>query len=91
MKNDNTEYSFTNLMSEIIQFGYNKNPEKIFSSTEKLKKGVSGVIEEPKKENSFDTKNNEDEKLSPVQDNNANNNDIINNNENNILLEGLLK
>ena len=99
MKTDNTENSFTNLMSEIIQFGYNKDPEKIFSSPEKLKKGVSGVIEEPKKENSFDTKNNEDEKLNPAQDNNnnnnnannANNNDIINNNENNILFKGLLK
>ena len=57
------------------------------------------MIEEPKKENSFDTKNNEDEKLNPAQDNNnnnnnvnnANNNDIINNNENNILFKGLLK
>jgi hypothetical protein len=101
MKSDNTEYSFTNLMSEIIQFGYNKDPEKIFSSPEKLKKGVSGVIEEPKKENSFDTKNNEDEKMSPPQDNNNKNNnnnnnnvnniDITNNNDNNILLKGLLK
>ena len=93
MKTDITEYSFTNLMSEIIQFGYNKDPEKIFLSPEKLKKGVSGVIEEPKKENSIDTKNNEDEKLNPIQDNNNNNvnNNDINNHENNILFKELLK
>ena len=75
------EYSFTNLISEVIEFGYNKDPASIISSPEKIKKGVSGVIEEPKKENSSDTKNNEEEKVNNKEDNEENNNNINNSNE----------
>ena len=86
------EYSFTNLISELIEFGYNKDPKTIYC----IKDGVSQVIEEPKKENSFDKKDNEDvdKKLSNMQENNNNNenDNIINNNtDNNNLLKELLK
>ena len=90
------EYSFTNFISEIIEFGYNKDPNTIFSSAEKMKSGVSDVIEDPKKENSTDTKNNEEEKLNQneedVNNNNINidNNININNNENQKLFKDIL-
>ena len=84
------ENTFTNLISEIIKFSYNKKPNNTSSSPDKFQKPVSDVIEEPK-ENSLD--NNEEEKLNINEDNEENNeikeksenkeneNDVINDNE----------
>ena len=49
-----TEYNFTNLISEIIEFEYK-------DSQEKLKKGIFGEIEEPKNKNISENKNSEDD------------------------------
>ena len=87
-----SENIFTNLISEIIKFSYNKKTNNnISSSPDKFQKPVSDVIEEPK-ENSLD--NNEEEQLNNNEDieenneikeekieNKENENDAINNNE----------
>ena len=80
-----SEYCFTNLISEIINFSYNKKKYNKHSSPKRFKQTVSGVIEDPKKENSLD--NNEDKELNlndedeKEENNNENNNEIINDNE----------
>ena len=94
------EYSFTKLISELIEFKYKKDLNIVISSKEKMEKDVTGVIEEYKKENSFNTKNNEEEeKLNKKESkenkkegkNNINiTNDINNNNENLISFKDII-
>ena len=78
------EYIFTNLISDIIKFGYNKDPNKEYPSTDKNQKGISGVIEEPKIEDS--NNNNEDENLNLNEEKNEN----INEKENIVSLKDII-
>ena len=62
-KNNISEFNFSYLISDIIKFGYDKDPNQIFTSLEKFKSPVSDVIEEPKKEDSLDAKNSNEENI----------------------------
>ena len=59
---DIMEYNFTNLISDIIKFGYNKDKAKINSRPSQ--NGFAGVVEEPK----IEELNNEEEKLNLNED-----------------------